>query len=122
MKDWQWFGQPGHFCAAHRCMFHLHTHVGRWCVSTVGEYRPSANHDEDFTEQPHDMGAFPGMKYETMVFELDGDGPDASPINHSELDVRRCRTQGEANKMHRQMCLKWSKIKEVAVALDGSES
>ena len=35
--DWIWMPHAGHFCAAHRCRFHLNTCVNGYIVSTVGE-------------------------------------------------------------------------------------
>lgn len=54
--------RPGHFCAAHHCRWWRHDHVGRYCVSSVGEYYPpSAGGSID--EVGH------GRLYETMVFD-----------------------------------------------------
>ena len=39
-QDWKWFRHPGHFICARWCRFHLCTQVGKWLVSTVGEYWP----------------------------------------------------------------------------------
>lgn len=74
--EWEWFGQPGHFIAAFKCMYHLHTHVGprkRWCVSTVGEYYPDGR-DKPMHALSGRGPSEPPSYYETMVFALDGDG------------------------------------------------
>lgn len=102
--DWQWFGQAGHFCNSDKCLFHLHTHVGRFCVSTVGEYFQLGRGNGIAGFEPQDLSANPG-KYETMVFLLDE--KCESPVNHRELEVGRCMTQDEANALHLEMCLRW---------------
>jgi hypothetical protein len=40
MSNWKWFGHAGHFICADKCRFHLTTKVGKYLVSTVGEYWP----------------------------------------------------------------------------------
>lgn len=76
----QWFGRAGHLCVADRCRFHLHTHVGEWCISTVGDYYPKTLHGEDDARVPEQIGW--GRLYETMVFRTLGGYPiDAgSPV------------------------------------------
>lgn len=91
--DWKWFGSAGHLIVAQWCRFHLCTQVGKYLVSTVGEYWPDVKvrkihakiHDPKWlAENEHlrgnafdavymrrfgfeEIGA--GRKYETMVFE-----------------------------------------------------
>jgi len=57
-------GDAGHFCDANRCRFHLHTHIGRYCISTIGDYYPLDARDG----APKEIGA--GRLYETIVFDL----------------------------------------------------
>ncbi len=38
---WRHYGTAGHLIVSSDCRFHLHTHVGPWRVSTVGECWPS---------------------------------------------------------------------------------
>lgn len=40
-NEWLWFGEPGHLAVARKCLYHMHTHIGHYCVSTVGDYRPN---------------------------------------------------------------------------------
>ncbi len=54
---------PGHFCGAFKCGFRRHTHVGDYCVSTVGDYWPRGDRGERET-----IGD--GRTFETMVFRL----------------------------------------------------
>jgi hypothetical protein len=39
-EKWEWFGNHGHFICGRWCRFHLATKVGKYFVSTVGEYWP----------------------------------------------------------------------------------
>lgn len=112
VENWEWFGQAGHFCASHNCLYHLHTHVGggegrpyRYCVSTVGEYhlmgyKEGKHPIEDATP----MGASNKL-YESMVFRLDRWGK--SIAKHTELEVRRTTTREDAAVIHRALCLEY---------------
>lgn len=52
---------PGHFIAAEHCRFRLHHHVGPFCVSTVGDYRPPSANGAQVK-----IGAY--RTHETMIF------------------------------------------------------
>lgn len=41
-KDWNWFGNAGHFICGRDCRFHLATQIGGFLVSTVGQYLPDS--------------------------------------------------------------------------------
>jgi hypothetical protein len=88
---------PGHFIGAPDCKFYRHTHVGKWCISTVGDYRPRGG--------PRQAIGL-GRTYETMVFnmrsrskrwqEQDFDGYDseaAATAGHEKL-VRKVISRG----------------------------
>lgn len=61
MEKWKWFGRPKHFIGAINYSFRMGTMIGKYIISTVGEYRP-LNH-----ENIEDIGH--NRKYETMVFK-----------------------------------------------------
>ncbi len=92
--EWQWFGRAGHLIVADSCRFHLHTHVGQWCVSTVGEWYMRPIDDE-----PHEIGF--RRLYETMVFEVDADG---EVRNRSEIAMRGYNERAAADAGHIEMC------------------
>jgi hypothetical protein len=95
-EDWKWFGHAAHFICSRWCQFHLSTQVGKWLVSTVGEYWPERAVREIHAEVHNpawlaknrylkgdtfdaaymkefgfeDIGSW--GKYETMVFEIGG--------------------------------------------------
>lgn len=107
IDQWKWFGQAGHFCAAHLCRYHLHTHVGRFCISTVGEYAlkdPQDPNPDRRTLTP--MGASDFL-YETMVFELDP--KKESPRDYNERETVRTNTREKAQAVHLATCAKYSK-------------
>jgi len=73
--EWEWFGNHGHFICGRWCRFHLCTKVGKYLISTVGEYvhakhsQGSEQIDTAWVKDNYpgkDIGA--GRKYETMVF------------------------------------------------------
>ncbi len=105
VEEWEWFGQAGHFICAAQCMYHLHTHVGRYCVSTVGEHYPDGIVHHEPQGEMQFMGASE-CHYETMVFKLDRDRQGIS--NHSELDARQTKTRDEAAAIHKEFCLKYA--------------
>ena len=142
MRDqtkWKWFGHAGHLCVGHLCRFHLCTLVGKYLVSTVGEYwpeRPAREihaqcHDpkwlaknsilrgDDFNAAYMKRFGFEEIgcdrKYETMVFEAGKPcvakdcGCGLPAISGSELDCLGANDAGTATKNHMQLCKKWAK-------------
>lgn len=132
--DWKWYGSAGHFCLSSMCRFHLTTEVGKYLVSTVGEFVPGDNVREILAQSRgivlegrgdereadwmkkvgfEDIGL--GRKYETMVFKagvpcknkLCGECGMPS-IDGSELDMDGYNTAKDAMKGHYWMCRKFS--------------
>ncbi len=130
---WEWFGSPAHFICASDCRFHMATKIGRFIVSTVGEYLPDsavreilANSRNKPLEGRGDarradwMKKFGyeeigyGRKYETMVFRTKGrcKAPDCGCglpiIIPRELDMNSYNTAGDATKGHMKLCRTWA--------------
>ena len=85
----EWRGEPGHFCGAHDCVFHLHTHVnGKWCVSTVGEYYPLGRRRDRMEKIGGDR------LYETMVFRVVGKDIDLSELEMASYNDREAAQKG----------------------------
>lgn len=91
----EWFGDPGHFIGARDCRYHLHTHVNGYCISTVGEYRPSGGLMEQVGHE---------RLYETMVFPADKYRDDA----WDELWMEPYNTADEANAGHAMLVAKYA--------------
>lgn len=89
-------GCPGHFIGAADCGFRRHTQVGRWRVSTIGDYRPRVSDDD---ERPRQRVGF-DRYYETMAFPLDERGRVTS---WNEAAVRGYDTAEDAQAGHEEM-------------------
>ena len=118
MNDWIWCGAQHHFIGD--CRFHLATWVddGRYLVSTVGEYYPSARSAPDV---PETIGV--GRHYETFVFKCDTTEPlgcggylmiphevDSEGVYCDDEDW--AKAGGEATTHHLAMCRKWGARRE----------
>lgn len=130
-ENWVWMPHPGHLIVGQDCRFHLSTYVGRFLVSTVGEYLPDSGTREILAksrgivlEGIGDYRRADYMKkigyetigyerlYETMVFKAikhKGNCCDWRQESGSELDFEGYNESKEATKGHMKMCLKWSK-------------
>lgn len=100
-SKWKWLGHAGHFCGAHKCLHHLHTHVGKFCISTVGDYRPDMK-GGDLGERM-DIGY--ERAFETFVFDLLPSGG----IDLTEIDTLPANDSKTAEKNHMKMCLKYAR-------------
>ena len=137
-RNWKWFGHAGHFICSRWCQFHLCTLVGKYLVSTVGEYWPERGNREIHAkvydpkwlqENIHRKGddfdavymkrfGFETIgcdrKYETMVFLAGAvckvkDCKCGIPsISGSELDFGGYNSAGAAAKGHHKLCEKWA--------------
>lgn len=124
--EWVWYGHAGHFTCAQWCRYHPCTKVGRYLVSTVGEYWPERAEENialkgDAFDNAYmkrfgfeTMGASPHC-YETMVFKLTQGkceskdcGCGLPNVDYSEIEGQRSMTAGEASAFHMKMCKKWS--------------
>lgn len=138
-KDqWEWFGNNGHLIVGHDCRFHLCTVVGKYLISTVGQYWPdrivreihAQVHDpkwldknrhrkgDDFDAAYTDQFGFHEIgfqrKFETMVFTA-GEPCQSEECNcgmpnitGEELDSNGYNTARDATKGHMEMCEKWA--------------
>jgi hypothetical protein len=138
MKKEKWVYMPhaGHFICGSDCRFHLNTYVGKYIVSTVGEYWPDQqvrrihaevhdpawyaknmalrgdNFDRVYMEKfgYEDIGA--NRKYETMVFKAKRGDFKCCPWemkSGEDIDFDSYNDAGDAYKGHLKMCDKWSK-------------
>ncbi len=124
--DWEWFGKSGHYICGQWCRFHLCTKVGKYLISTVGEYvhprhGKGVEQDEAAWLAENSPGEDIGYnrKYETMVF-IAGEmcnnlKCDCGQPKHdgSELDFAGYNMAGEATRGHLEMCRKYANLKEL---------
>lgn len=134
-NKWVWMPHPAHFICAKDCKFHLATYVGKYIVSTVGEYWPDSkvreifadvrgkkikgngdDWDRDYIKQMGqngftEIGA--NRLYETMVFKaVKAKEKSCCPyriiVEGGELDFAGYNDPLEAYKGHLKLCKKWS--------------
>jgi len=113
--EWKWFGHAGHFICGAWCRFHLCTLIGKYVVSTVGDYHGVMQiRDKGERTKAEEIGC--GRKYETLVFKGNGETCTAAGcacglpyIDPSEIDSLCCNTAGEATKNHYALCAKWAR-------------
>ncbi|MFW5895594.1 MAG: hypothetical protein ACOCT9_02500 [archaeon] len=138
-ENWIWMPHPAHLIVGRDCKFHLATYVGRYIVSTVGEYWPDRQvreihaevHDPDWYERNKhlkgdnfdsaffkrfgwlEIGA--GATYETMVFKAKKSTEDdcsSCPYvieSGQDIDAERYNDGKSAYEGHLKMCKKWSR-------------
>jgi hypothetical protein len=109
-EKWEWFGTAGHLCVSNWCRFHMTTKVGKYLVSTVGEYYPLHASERDCPHKPTTIGL--DRLYETMVFKAGKRcecGCGLPEIDGSDIDFEGYNDVKSANEGHAKMCLKWGK-------------
>ena len=138
-KDkWIWMPHPAHFICSHDCKFFLATKVGKYIISTVGEYWPDQvvrrihaeihdpkwhkenNHRKGDDYDHEYMKRFGyeeigwNRKYETMVFraiKTPENGCKACPYvieSGSNIDEAHYNEPEDAYKGHMKMCRKFA--------------
>ncbi len=89
---------PGHFCGARNCCYFRHTHVGKFCVSSVGCYHP-----REGVGPMEEIGS--GRTFETYVFN---NGGTLHECQHNGIEVAAicCNSREAAEIGHATMVLK----------------
>lgn len=136
-NKWVWMPHAGHFIGGHKCRFHLSTYVGKYIVSTVGEYWPSRSSreihakitDPDwYAANKHLLGDLfdwaylrkfgyyeigIDRTYETMVFlAKKANKEQCCPWvqkDGREIDFMPYNSANLARKGHLKLCEKWSR-------------
>jgi hypothetical protein len=135
-EKWVHMPHAGHFIGSLHCRFHLNTYVGRYIVSTVGDYWPERRtreihaevHDLKWYMENKDLKGYEfdmaymdkfgyedigwDRKYETMVFHAHKGKDLCCPYrakDWSEIDYAGYKTAKEAVAGHNKLCNKWSK-------------
>lgn len=102
---WVWCGYAGHFVGARNCRFHMHTRVGKYRISTVGDYHPPHKPGDEMET----IGAGPDSFFETFVFEVEGMGThgEGEITGWGEIDGERYATAEAACRGHMAYCWKY---------------
>ena len=103
MSQWRWEGHAGHLIVSKQCRFHLHTRIGDYRISTVGDYYP----DGWTKDEPETVGL--NRTHETFVFRVSGDG-EGEPDDWSEIDSTGYNDCEDARKGHMAMCRKYARL------------
>ena len=104
IEDWKWFGLPGHLCIASECRFHMVTQVGKYLISTIGEYVYKGKRTEIGLDR----------YFETMVFiagkpcKNKGCLCGMPEISGEEIDDQGYKTEGEAQVGHMKLCWEYA--------------
>lgn len=102
-------GYPAHFIAANYCKFRRATVVGRYIVSSVGDYRP---HGLDGVQET--IGS--DRTFETMVFRrgpVCDCGCGEPRINSGqEIDFAPAKSAPECAKNHERLCRKYEQMQK----------
>lgn len=128
----------GHFIASQWCQFRLNTYVGRYIVSTVGEYLPDEGVREIFASSRkiklegigdarraeymkkigYELLHYPDILYETMVFRaIKATKKDKMccpwriKSGGDDVETSMYKTCEEAMRGHYKLCKKWSQKK-----------
>ena len=105
-------GHPGHFIGAPFCLWHLHTEVAGFRISSVGNYRPPHERKgESFGPmRPIGLERF----YETMVFPIDEDGQPILPPGR-EIDATGYLNETAAELGHEAVVLEYETLTSAQV-------
>ena len=112
-SKWKWYGYPGHLCVAQWCQFHLCTEVGKFLISTVGDYRPVSERKGESFGPMKEVGC--NRMFETFVFrwknrcDIKECGCGLPKIIPSEIDTLGANTAKEATVNHYKLCLKYAR-------------
>lgn len=128
--EWVWMPHAGHFILGDQCQFRLNTRIGKFIISTVGEYLPDSHVREVYAKSRgielegigdaresdylkkigyEEIGS--GRKYETMVFKAKKSERKCCPWemeSASELDSKAYNEPNAAYEGHLRMCEKYA--------------
>lgn len=104
MSAWRWEGHAGHLIVSNRCRFHMHTRIGNYRISTIGDYWPEG-HTGD---QPEEIGL--GRTHETYVFRVEGPLEGEPTDGYLEIDSDTYNDCEDARFGHMVMCRKYARI------------
>ena len=128
-NSWVWMPHAGHLIVGQECRFHLTTRVGKYLISTVGEWWPDETvrqiHADvrhialegrgdaraaDFLKKCGYMEIGSGRTYKTMVFPVKESGERCCPWVAAEWEAVASdgyNDPGDAYHGHLEMCAKY---------------
>lgn len=113
-SEWRWFGSGGHHICLPDCLYHLHTRVGNFRISTVGDMLRSRSPKWVFGDVGLDR------KFETYVFRIAGECEQCDPPcgqgeiqDWCEIDSLPANDHAQADANHLLLCHKYA-AQEVA--------
>jgi hypothetical protein len=126
-RNWVWCGYPGHFIASNNCRMHMHTRVGDFRVSTVGDYHPPSIEAGQVGVPEKNMqqiGAGPDAFFETMVFEVEGHGShgEGDVVDWGGVTMERYATAEQAEQGHMMLCREYTKKRRPAPSPERTET
>ena len=112
-SKWVWCGYAGHFIGSSSCLLHLHTRVGDYRISTVGDYHPADLDDAPRyrpTKEAEEIGC--DRKYETYVFRVTGHGEhgEGEVVSFSEIWSDSYNEAIDAERGHMEMCRLFARV------------
>lgn len=121
-EKWIWMPHAAHFIGGNYCRFKLATYVGKYIVSTVGEWEKDEYEKKwDYIDEDEKNSPFKYINaigpYETMVFKAKRSNEKHADykccpydiIVQEEVETLSYKTATEAYKGHKKLCNKWSK-------------
>lgn len=101
-SEWVWCGYAGHFVGQFDCRLRMHTRVGNFRVSTVGDYHPGGQRERE------PIGA--RRYFETFVFPVEGHGDhgEGVVVDWTEQDSRAWETEHDAERGHIEVCRQYA--------------
>ncbi len=105
---WEWLGMAGHLCVSNGCLFHLHTHVNGYCISTVGSFYPDQANRPGYMNTVSTDATHETMAFKLLEGECPGSADDCPDCDHCG-DIKGDRYENDrlAEVMHMKMCKKW---------------
>ena len=105
-NKWEWYGLPAHLCVSAYCRFHLVTRIGKYVISTVGDYHPR---NQAYDGPAEEIG-FKRL-YETYVFKWKGRCPccNMPKIILDEIKSIGCNDAKTARKNHMDLCYEFAR-------------
>ncbi len=133
-ENWVWMPHAGHLIVGNDCRFHLNTYVGKYIISTVGEWwsdrkvreihakvckpkwlekniqRLGDDFDHAYFKEFGYMEIGCGRTYKTMVFRAKKSKDKCCPFEmiSGEKDFDGYNDAGDAYKGHLELCKKWT--------------